>query len=174
MVAAPSSVSVLSSMKSENVDIPVVIKFIIQIIYNRPKTEKTPGENCYQMLSKQKGNKKGNKKKFLPTKSFPPDQSSLKIKTLHCTFVLHTMVSCLNRHHLPLNPATYGWQKDDGFWVPVSFDGNAFPSAEKLTAISLGSIKIDNQEFNIVAENKSRHRRQRGWGMCFFGWWARS
>ena len=158
MVAAPSSVSVLSSMKSKNVDIPVVIKFIIQIIYSRPKTEKTPGENCYQMLSKQKGNKK----KYSPTKSIPPDQSSLKIKTLRCTFVLHTMVSCLNRHHLPLNPATYGWQKDDGFWVPVSFDRNAFPSAEKLTAISLGSIKIDNQEFNIVAENKSRHRRQRG------------
>ena len=50
MVAAPSSVSVLSSIKLENVHIPVVIKFIIQIIYNRPKTEKTHGENCYQML----------------------------------------------------------------------------------------------------------------------------
>ena len=153
MVAAPSSVSALSRKKKKNVDIPVVIKFIIQIIYNRPKTEKTRGENCYQMLSKQKVNKKENKNKFSPTKSIPPDQSSLKIKTLRCTFVLHTMVSCLNRYHLPLNPTTYGWQKGDGFWVPVSFDGNAFPSAEKLTAISLGSIKIDNQEFNIMAEN---------------------
>ena len=37
MVVALSSVSLLSSMKSKNVDIPAVIKFIFQIIYNRPK-----------------------------------------------------------------------------------------------------------------------------------------
>ena len=44
IVTAPSLVSLLPSMKTENLDIPAVIKFIIQIIYNRPKTEKTPGE----------------------------------------------------------------------------------------------------------------------------------
>ena len=44
MVTAPSLVSLLSSMKTENLDIPVVIKFILQIIYNRLKTEKTPSE----------------------------------------------------------------------------------------------------------------------------------
>ena len=53
MVAVPSSVSLLSSM-SKNVDIPAVIKFILQIIYNRPKTEKTPGETRYRMLFKKR------------------------------------------------------------------------------------------------------------------------
>ena len=33
--------------------------------------------------------------------------------------------------------------------VSVWFEENALPSAEKLTAISLGSVKIDNQEFDI-------------------------
>ena len=50
MVAALSSASVLSSMKSKNVDIPPVIKVILQIIYNRLKTEKTPGETGYRMF----------------------------------------------------------------------------------------------------------------------------
>ena len=70
MVAAPSLVSLLSSMKSENVDIPAVIKFIIQIIHNRPKREKTLGETRYQMLLK----KRGNKRKFSSTKYTHPDQ----------------------------------------------------------------------------------------------------
>ena len=65
------------------------------------------------------------------------------------------MVSCLNRYHLPLNPATYGQKKEDDFWVSVWFQGNALPSAEELTAISLGSVKIDNEELDIVAENES-------------------
>ena len=151
MVAAPSSVPLLSSMKSENVDIPAVIKFILQIIYNRSKTEKKPGETHYRMLIL----KKGNKKKFSFNKSIPPDQSSLKMKILLCTFVSHTMVSSLNRHYLPLNPATYGWQKEGGFRVPVLFEGNALSSAEELTTISLRSVKIDNQELGIVPENQS-------------------
>ena len=50
MVAAPSLVSLLSSMKSENVDIPAETKFILQILYNSPKTEKTPGKTRYRML----------------------------------------------------------------------------------------------------------------------------
>ena len=60
MVSAPSSVSLLSSMKSENVEIAAVIKFILQIIYSRPKTEKTPGETRDRMLFKKKGSKNNN------------------------------------------------------------------------------------------------------------------
>ena len=36
MVVVPSSVSLFSSIKLEDVDIPAAIKFILQIIYNRP------------------------------------------------------------------------------------------------------------------------------------------
>ena len=53
------------------------------------------------------------------------------------------------------NPTTDGWKKEDDFWVPVWFAGNAFPSAEELTAISLESVEFDNQELDIVAENES-------------------
>ena len=67
------------------------------------------------------------------------------MKILRCTFV----------SHLLLNSATYGWKKEDDFWIPVWFKGNALPSAKELTAISLGSVKIDNQELDIVAENES-------------------
>ena len=76
------------------------------------------------------------------------------MKILRCTFVWHTLASCLNRHHLPFNPATYEWKKEDDFWEPVWFEGNALPSAEELTTISLGSIDIDNQELDKVAENE--------------------
>ena len=64
------------------------------------------------------------------------------------------MVSCLNKHHLPVNHATYGWQKEDGFRAPVWSEGNALPSAEELTSISLRSVKMDNQELDIMAENE--------------------
>ena len=77
------------------------------------------------------------------------------MKVLHFTFVSHTMVSCLNRRHLLLNTATYGWKKEDDFWVPVWFEGNALPGAEEVTAILLGSFNIDNQELDIVPENES-------------------
>ena len=70
-------------------------------------------------------------------------------------FVSHTIVSYLNRHHLQPNTATYGWKKEEGIWVHVWFEGNALPCVEEITAISLGSVKSDNQEFEIAAENES-------------------
>ena len=76
-------------------------------------------------------------------------------ENLRCALVSHTMVSCFNRHHLPLNSATYGWKKEDNVKVPFWFEGNALTSAEELAAISLGSVKIDNQELDVVAENES-------------------
>ena len=63
------------------------------------------------------------------------------------------MASYLNRHHLQPNTATYGWKEEDGFWVQVWFEGNALPCTEELTAISLGIVKIDNQELHEAAEN---------------------
>ena len=77
------------------------------------------------------------------------------MKILRCTLVSHTMVSSLNRHHLLLNSTTYGWKKEDGFWVSVWFEGNALTSVEKLAAILLGSVKIDNEELDVVTENES-------------------
>ena len=89
MISSPSSIFLLTSMKSQDVDISAVTKFVLQVIYNRPKKEKTPGESRYQMLF----TGKGSKKKFSSTKSIPPDQSSMKMKMLRSTFVSHTMVN---------------------------------------------------------------------------------
>ena len=75
----------------------------------------------------------------------------LLIKVLSKWKFYAALLSCihmvsLNRHHLPLNPETYGWKKEDDFWVPVWFERNALPTAEELTAISLESLKLDHQK----------------------------
>ena len=108
--------------------------------------EKKPCATCYQMLSKMTRMTRTDKK-FSSTKSILPDQSSCKMKILCSFFVLHTMLSCLNRHLL-LN-------LEDDFWVPVWFEGNALKTAEKLAAISMGSVNIYNQELDIETENES-------------------
>ena len=78
-------------------------------------TEKTPIETCYRIVFK----KKRKKNKFSSTKFIPPNQSFIKMKIMYCTFASYAMVSCLNKDHLPLTPATYEWKKEDDFWLPV-------------------------------------------------------
>ena len=58
MLARPETIQVLESLKNENANISHVVEFILHIIYNRRKTEKTPGEARYKMLFVGKGNKK--------------------------------------------------------------------------------------------------------------------
>ena len=67
----------MSSMNTDHVDIEKVTYFVLHIIYNCPKQEKSPEHSRYSMLYVGKG-----KKKFAPTKSLPPDQKSLTMKIL--------------------------------------------------------------------------------------------
>ena len=80
------------SMNTDHVDMEKVMYFVLHVIYNRPKREKSPGNIAMRccMLEKAK------KKKFAPTKSLPPDQKSLTMKILRAHLVSHSWVNCLD------------------------------------------------------------------------------
>ena len=64
MIAHPESCSSLKSLNHRNANIEEVIEFVLRIIYNRPKSEKTLGDARYNMLFV----KSKDKKKFALTK----------------------------------------------------------------------------------------------------------
>ena len=69
MIAHPESCSFLKSLNHPNANIGEVIEFVLQVIYNRPNSEKTLGDVQYIMLF----TKSKDKKKFASTKCLPPD-----------------------------------------------------------------------------------------------------
>ena len=58
----PQTMSLLSSLESSEIIMNDVTDFILHVIYNRPKKEKTPGDSRYAMLF----TGKGKKRKFTP------------------------------------------------------------------------------------------------------------
>lgn len=54
------------------------------------------------------------------------------------------MVNWLNRHHLPLNSATFGWKKEESFATSLVWR-ECFTNCKG---------NIDDQEFDIVAKNE--------------------
>ena len=50
MIVHPESCSLLKSLNHPNANIGEVIEFVLRIIYNRPKSEKTLGDAQYNML----------------------------------------------------------------------------------------------------------------------------
>ena len=46
----------LSSLSRRNINFDCVIEFILRVIYNRPRTETTPGDSrCAMLFVKEKG-----------------------------------------------------------------------------------------------------------------------
>ena len=76
MIAHPESCFLLKSLNHPNANIGEVIEFVVRIIYNRPKSEKTLGDARYNMLFI----KSKDKKKFASTKCLPPGEISLALK----------------------------------------------------------------------------------------------
>ena len=76
MIAHPGSCSLLKSLNHPNANIGEVIEFVLRIIYNCPKSEKTLGDARYNMLFI----KSKDKKKFASTKCLPPDEISVALK----------------------------------------------------------------------------------------------
>ena len=70
-------------MNTERVEVSV-IDFIIHIVYNRPKLEKTAAQCRYGIAIK---TSKMRKKKFNDTKRILPDESTLKMKIMRANFV---------------------------------------------------------------------------------------
>ena len=50
MIVHPESCFLLKSLNHPNANIGEVIEFVVRIIYNRPKSEKTLGDAPYNML----------------------------------------------------------------------------------------------------------------------------
>ena len=57
MLSNPESMDLMSSMSTDHVDIEKVKYFVLHMIYNCLKWEKSPGESCYAMLYVGKGEK---------------------------------------------------------------------------------------------------------------------
>ena len=68
-MSCPSYGNLLSSLSTDQTNIPDVMDFIIHVIYNRPNREKSRGDSRYAMLFVGKGTKR----KFASTKSLIPD-----------------------------------------------------------------------------------------------------
>ena len=58
MLTEPPARNLLSSLANLRVDAAQITDFVMQIVYNRPKREKTPGESRYAMLFVEKGKRR--------------------------------------------------------------------------------------------------------------------
>ena len=106
MISKTESYQLLRSLNTPNADIKDVTDFTLQIIYNKPRKEKSPTDSRYAMIYVGKGSKK----KFVSTKQIPPDTQSLLQKIKQANLVSYTYYHCLDNGFVPLNPINYGWK----------------------------------------------------------------
>ena len=112
-----------SSINTDHVDIEKVTYFVLNVIDNRPKREKSPGDTVCQ---------KREKKRFVPTKSLQPDQKSFIMKIVRANLVSHTWVNCLNCTYQSLDPLSNGWIFADNALQPVWYEWASLPSEEQI------------------------------------------
>ena len=58
MLTLPSAINLLLSLATVRVNVAQIIDFVLHIVYNRPKRDKTSRESRYAMLFVKKGKKK--------------------------------------------------------------------------------------------------------------------
>ena len=87
----------LSSLSSRNIDFDCVIEFNLRVIYNRPRTETTPGDPRYAMLFDKK---KGKKRKFSDNNRLTLDESSLKMKIKRAYYVTQGILNFFLSLHI--------------------------------------------------------------------------
>ena len=123
MIAHPESYSLLKSLNYSNANIGEIIEFVLRIIYNRLKSEKTLGDARYNMLFI----KSKDKKKFASTKCLPPNKISLALKIKRDNYIIIPYTSCLNLIFVPPLATDYGWGDDNGYLSPIWTDGPPIP-----------------------------------------------
>ena len=133
MLTQPSAINLLSSLATLRVDVAQIVDFFfLNIVYNRPKREKTPGESRYTRLFV----KKGKKKVFVQTKQLPPDERSLRMKILRdrANYISQGWENYLNQHFEIPNPLEYRWKICDGKQMEKLnwFKDPALPSLEEI------------------------------------------
>ena len=117
----------MSSINTDHVDMEKVTYFVLHVIYNRQKREKSPRDLKA-------------KKKFAPTKSLRPDQKSLTMKILRAHLVSHSWVNCqsfdLVSHSWvncqSFDPLSNGWIFVDGALQPRWYEGASLLSEEQI------------------------------------------
>ena len=103
MIAHPENCSLLKSLNHTNANIGEIIEFVLLIIYNRLKSERTLGDTRYNM----RFIKSKDKKKFVSRKCLPPNEISLALKIKRDNYVTISYASYLNPIFVP-PPATAG------------------------------------------------------------------
>ena len=81
MLTTSNSHLLLESMLNETLVIANAVEFVLKIVYNRPKKDKTLGESRYIMMTS-KMKKKDGKITYASSKKLPPDEASMKMKIL--------------------------------------------------------------------------------------------
>ena len=105
MIADLESCSFLKYLNHPNANIGEVIEFVLQVIYNRPNSEKTLGDVQYIMLF----TKSKDKKKFASIKCLPPDEISLALKIKRGNYITISYTSCLIPIFVPPPATDYRW-----------------------------------------------------------------
>ena len=83
----------LTSLLTSNVNFDSVIEFVLRVMYNRPKTERTLGDARYAKLFVKV---KGKKRKFSDNYRLLPDESSLKMKIKRALYVTQDILNAID------------------------------------------------------------------------------
>ena len=145
MVSRLDSMLLLDSLSSPNANISEVSEFVLRVICNRPKREKTLGQARYNMLFVKQ---KGKKRKYASTKALPPDATSLALHIQRVNYITMTSVDCLNPYYTPPQATNYGWEEDsNGCLKPIWSLGPPFPETrETLSAENSLPSSSDKQK----------------------------
>ena len=79
MLTTSNSHLLLESLLNETPVIANVVEFVLRIVYNQPKKDKTLGESRYFMMTS-KMKKKDGKITYASSKKLPPDEALMKMK----------------------------------------------------------------------------------------------
>ena len=135
------SIELLETLGTPEPNIQEISNFILYVIYNRPKKEKSVTESRVIMMFSKKGKGKCSKKS---TKSIPPDEKSLKMKILRSNFVSHSWKHCLSNDYIHFGPTKFGWQRVNGNLVPLWYEGPNLPTDEEYYQHISGDKHLDD------------------------------
>ena len=93
------SIELLETLGTPELNIREISNFILYVIYNLPKKEKSVTESRVIMMFGKKEKGKCSKKS---KKSIPPDEKSLKMKILRSNFVSHSWKHGLSNDYIHL------------------------------------------------------------------------
>ena len=107
MLSEPESIDLMSSMNTDDGDIEKATYFVLNVIYNRPKQEKSPRDPMLYVG-------KGEEKKVCTYEITAARSKSFTMKILRAHLVSHSWINCLDCNYQLLDPLSNGWIFVDG------------------------------------------------------------